>query len=139
MTGTRVYVFIGEPDLRRWSRRQDVTLTGRPAHAVTPQVRQAFPDDDEEELEYAALWSAAERGAHEAGTVTVVAALDLPAAQAFPSGTDDPDRGFEVSVSEPVPVSRLVALHVLAADAGEDEELSWYDAGELDQVLELLG
>lgn len=138
MTDTRVYVLVGEPDLRRWSHRQDVDLAGRAAHAVTPRARQAFPADEEEELEYAALWSAAARGTGSDRRVTVVAVLELPGSQTSPSGADNPERGFQVRVCAPVPPSRLLALYVLPADAGEDDELSWYDAGELDQVRELL-
>lgn len=138
MTDTRVYALVGAGELRRWSHREPVDLAGRPAQAVTPRARQAFPADEEEELEYAALWTAAQSGAA-AGGITVVVALDVPADQAVASGGEHPERGFEVSLTEPVAGSRLVALHVLAADAGEDEELSWYDAAEVDQVLGLFG
>ncbi len=138
MTGSRVFAAVTADDLRRWRAGEPVDLTGRPAHAVTDRARQAFPDDDEEELEYAAQWSAVERAQAGAGPV-VVAALDVPAGQAAPSGGDDPDRGFEVRLAHPVPATRLAALHVLPAAAKPDEELSWYDAAELPQVLELLG
>ena len=138
MTGPRVFAAVTADDLRRWRAGEPVDLTGRPAHAVTDRARQAFPDDDEEELEYAAQWSAVERAQAGAGPV-VVAALDVPAGQAAPSGGDDPDRGFEVRLAHPVPATRLAALHVLPAAAKPDEELSWYDAAELPQVLELLG
>lgn len=138
MTGSRVFAAVTADDLRRWRAGEPVDLTGRPAHAVTDRARQAFPDDDEEGLEYAAQWSAVERAQAGAGPV-VVAALDVPAGQAAPSGGDDPDRGFEVRLAHPVPATRLAALHVLPAAAKPDEELSWYDAAELPQVLELLG
>lgn len=138
MTGSRVFAAVTTDDLRRWSVGEPVDLTDRPAHAVTDRARQAFPDDDEEELEYAAQWSAVERAQPGAGPV-VVAALDVPAGQAAASGGDDPDRGFEVRLAHPVAVARLAALHVLPAAATPDEELSWYDAAELPQVLDLLG
>lgn len=138
MTGSRVFAAVTADDLRRWRAGEPVDLTGRPAHAVTDRARQAFPDDDEEELEYAAQWSAVERAQAGAGPV-VVAALDVASGQATPSGGDDPDRGFEVRLAHPVPAKRVVALHVLPAGATPDEELSWYDTAELPQVLELLG
>ena len=138
MNGCRVFAVVTADDLRRWSVGEPVDLTGRPAHAVTDRARQAFEDDDEEELEYAAQWSAVEGARAGAGPV-VVAALDVASGQATPSGGDDPDRGFEVRVTHPVPAKRVAALHVLPAGAAPDEELSWYDAAELPQVLELLG
>lgn len=133
---TRVYCRVQGADLRAWAAREQVDLAGRPAHAVTPRVRAAFPDDDEEELEYAALWSAAQRPEPSDPTGgRVIAALDVPAQWVSPCGGEDPDRGFEVDLDRPLPASRLVALHVLPADAGEDDELSWYDAAELDALL----
>ena len=77
MTGSRVFAAVTADDLRRWSVGEPVDLTDRPAHAVTDRARQASPDDDEEELEYAAQWSAVERAQPGAGPV-VVAALDVP-------------------------------------------------------------
>ena len=133
-------------DLRRWSVGEPVDLTDRPAHAVTDRARQAFPDDDEEELEYAAMgWAAqstAAPGASSARGRLVVAALDVPGPWIRPVGGDDPDRGFEIVVEGTLPRRYLVALHVddtspAGADASSAEELSWYDAGELAQVAEL--
>lgn len=141
MTDTRAYARVTRADLVAWSAGDDVDLSGRPVHAVTDRARTAFPEDDEEELEYAALWSAADSGAvdSDAATLaTIVAALDVPPAWAHRSGGDDPDRGFEIALDRPVPRARLVALHALPAAAGPEDELSWYDADELDAVLHLM-
>ena len=101
MTDTRVYARVTRADLGAWAAASDADLRGQPVHAVTDRARAAFPDDDEEELEYAALWSAAEdagaaglsaAGAHAAAGATVVAALDVPAAWVRPSGGEPPRR-----------------------------------------------
>ena len=121
-------------------------LAGRAAQAVTQRARLALPQDDEEELEYAAMWWAAESPG--TGRV-VVAALDVPAGWVRAVGGEDPDHGFEVAVDAPLPRRRLVALHVEETQEAEaaqgaqdaqgdlDGELSWYDAGELAQVAAL--
>ncbi len=146
---TRIYCRIGRPQLAAWAAGEQVDLAPLVAHAATDRARAAYPQDDEEELEYAALWSAAEsqpesqpefepdsrsRSGGGAGPV-VVAALDVPTVAVREAGGADPDRGFEVAVEERVGPGRLVALHVLPADAGPDDELSWYDAGEVGAVL----
>ncbi|GAB97201.1 hypothetical protein BJY21_003787 [Kineosphaera limosa] len=134
----RVYCRVYAPELRAWSAGTPADLTGRPAQAVTDRARAAFPDDDEEELEYAALWSAVEAAGvgQDPAAGLVCAAFDVPAQWLAPSGGQDPDRGFEVALLRPVPPARLVALHVLPAGADADDELSWYDAAELDTLAD---
>lgn len=150
----RIFVRVTGADLQDWLADREVTLVGRAAQAVTQRARLALPEDDEEELEYAAMGWAAESPvaatSAESGTGSssaervVVAALDVPQSWVRPVGGEDPDRGFEVAVDQAVPRRLLVALHVdesepsRAADAGTESELSWYDAGELAQVAALL-
>lgn len=142
----RIYVRVSADDLDAWLAGRDVDLADRPAQTVTQRARLALPDDDEEELEYAAMgWAAqspAAPGASSARGRLVVAALDVPGPWIRPVGGDDPDRGFEIVVEGTLPRRYLVALHVddtspAGADASSAEELSWYDAGELAQVAEL--
>ncbi len=142
----RIFVRVGPADLAAWLAGEEVELAGRAAQAVTQRARLALPQDDEEELEYAAMWWAAESPG--TGRV-VVAALDVPAGWVRAVGGEDPDRGFEVAVDAPLPRRRLVALHVEETQEAEaaqgaqdaqgdlDGELSWYDAGELAQVAAL--
>lgn len=97
--------------------------------AVTPGLREFYAtsdaDADEEELEYAALLSAArsslrmldvDPGAHRR---RVVVAADVPDDAVHPIEDPDAERG-EVRVSGPVPLTKVASVHVDGADAEDD-------------------
>lgn len=155
----RIFVRVTSGDLQDWLAGREVEIAGRAAQAVTQRARLALPEDDEEELEYAAMWWAAESPAAASSPAeslgpqssagpsadgrVVVAALDVPQSWVRAVGGEDPDRGFEVAVEAPLPRRCLVALHVDESQPSQDaesepeSELSWYDAGELAQVAGL--
>jgi hypothetical protein len=140
MTQTRIYLPMTPDDVRRLADERVVGPSPLPAYAVTQRLeRSSSPDLVEEELEYAALSEAAERAARLQGaTVTkrVVAAADVD--PAWVRGVED-DGLAAVEVTEPVPLRLVVSFHVdeTAGDQGL-EDLLWYDATELDEVLRLL-
>ena len=135
----RVYVGLTAAELERMAEAGSIGTDGVRARAVTAAVRDAFPDDDEESLEYCALWVAAENLArsHDGGSV-VVAAADVPDGWVVPAAIDVAHDAYEVLIERSVPRSRVVALHVQEDEAGPDDELSWYDVSELDVVRHLL-
>ncbi|MFJ5529387.1 DUF6912 family protein [Streptomyces sp. NPDC093261] len=140
------------------------------AYAVTPALREWYLSDDIEELEYAALSRsalaslrllAADPGAPRR---RVVVAVDVPDGTA----AADPDRGLdptalgEVRISGAVPLAKVAAVHVDAAEAeadvteaaralpaaedgdddaqfvvdgAEDHELLWYATQEIPNLL----
>jgi hypothetical protein len=127
------------------------------AHAVTPGLRAALPDEDAEGLEFAAMLAAAD--------ASVLMIADLPAAPRrrvvvvaeVPGPPAVPRPGGLPSAVEPpavVPWYAVVSLHVdeqdavadvAAAAAGDEEagdraaerDLLWYDISELDEVRRL--
>lgn len=127
------------------------------AHAVTPGLRAALPDEDAEGLEFVAMLAAADASVlmladHPEAPrrrVVVVAEVPGPPARPLPGGLP--------SAVEPpavVPWSAVVSLHVdeegaiadvAAAAAGDEEagdraaerDLLWYDVSELDEVRRL--
>ncbi len=148
----RIFVRVGVADLQTWLAGGAVDVRGRAVQAVTDRARRALPEDDEEELEYAALcWAAEARptsadAGSDVGSMAgsaqrvIVAVLSVPPEIVHEAGIDDPDRGFEVVVGEPLSRRRLAALHVADGPAEDvDAELSWYDASELAQVAALTG
>jgi hypothetical protein len=97
--------------------------------AVTPGLREFYAASeagaDEEELEYAALLSAAraslrlldvDPGSHRR---RVVVAADVPDAAVQPIDDPDAERG-EVRVSSPVTLAEVASAHVDGAEAEED-------------------
>jgi hypothetical protein len=109
------------------------------AYAVTDDLRRENGGADEEELEYLAFLDAASA----TGSVRVLAAADVDDSQV----DELLDAGLPVSavrVTAPVPRRQVVSFHV--ADPGDPGEraaagipaFSWYDATELDVVLDLL-
>lgn len=127
----RVYLALGEDGLRALASAGTLDPGRVRAAAVTATVRDAFPDDDEEELEYDAMLVAAEISPP--GRV-VVAALDVPSTEVTELSGEDVFAGFEVGLATPVTAARLVSLHVAGPGAGEDDELLWYDVTELDRL-----
>jgi hypothetical protein len=165
----RVYVPSTLPALRRLLDEGELGGTPLPGYAVTPALREWYAEGDEEELEYAALSLAARASvrlldralttdpATPARRVVVV----VEAARAEPA--PDVERAA-VRVLDPVPLARVLAVHVddpdaqddvraaaeavVAADLGSDDasfaveqaeghELQWYATQEIGALLEL--
>lgn len=141
MTQTRIYLPLNADGLRRLAADREVSGTrggGLRAFAVTEQVERAQPLGDEEEWEYAALTEACDAASSLRGgapTKRVVAAADVDPTWVV-SGTG---AAAAVLISSPVPLSKVVSFHIdeTAGDEGL-EDLLWYDATELDEVLRLL-
>ena len=139
------------------------------ARAVTPALREWYVEGDAEELEYAALTTAARASLHQlaadpaAPSRRVVLAADVPDATARPA--PDVERAA-VRLAGPVALRDVVSAHVddsdatddvrravaalPAADAGdedaqflvdgvEDHELGWFAAQEIGPLVELEG
>lgn len=126
------------------------------AHAVTAALREAWPDGDEEELEYAALTAAAQGslGLSSDQPLRVVVALDVKTVEEL---QDDEDP-TAVAVAHQVPRRRVAAVHVdtegaasavgaARAAAGTsaydwlaeqclDHELAWYATQEIGDLLD---
>lgn len=140
MTQTRIYLPMTPDDVRRLAREREVGPSPLQAFAVTQRLeRSSAADLLEEELEYAALTEAVERAAELQGTSVskrVVAAADVD--PAWVRGAEDEGLAA-VEVTQPVPLRLVVSFHVdeTAGDQGL-EDLLWYDATELDEVLRLL-
>lgn len=132
--------------------------------AVTPGLREWYASGDTEELEYAALSLAAEASVAlvaadpEAQRLRVVVAAEIqdPALIVTSSDPDRSTRG-QVTVSVPVPLAWVAAVHVDGAEAIEavkgavadpqddfvagevaDHELLWYATQELTDLVEEL-
>jgi hypothetical protein len=136
------------------------------AFAVTPALREWYGDDDEEELEYAALLDAARASLRlldaDPGAPRRRVVIALDAEDRAVTIRDDLDRGV-VRLADPVTPEQIAALHVddpeaadtvaaaaaavTTADLGDDAAqdtvddaegfpLSWYAPQELDAVLE---
>ncbi|HEV2639716.1 MAG TPA: hypothetical protein VGX23_31580 [Actinocrinis sp.] len=144
----RVYLsatFAALADLARTGELGPAPLSG---YAVTEALREAFDETDDEELEYFATTLAAEdsfrlvtepSAAGPARRVVVVA--DLSDGQV----AADLDPPGAVRLAGPVPRSAIASYHVdepdFAADpkdpeAAADQELLWYAAQELGDLLE---
>ncbi|WP_448629908.1 DUF6912 family protein [Cellulomonas soli] len=136
-------------------------LAPRRAHAVTPALRAALPDEDEEGLEFAAQLAAADEsllrvaGAPSAPTLRLVVSADVP--EALVDAVDeDTDEAQDEALSAPSAVALrgdlerrwVVCVHVdepaasadvQAALEGDEEaverlaerDLLWYDVSEL--------
>lgn len=141
---------------------------GLTAFAVTPGLREWYVDDDEEELEYAALLEAARASLRllddqpSAARRRAVVALDAP--DRAVEVRDDLDRGV-VRLQAQVPLAHIASVHVddaeaeaavtaaarsiVDADLGDEHaqehvddaegfELSWYATQEIEALLESL-
>lgn len=132
---TRGYLALGEQGLQSLAAAGRIEPDAVRVAGVTDTVRAAFPGDDEEEREYDALLIAAEMlAADHPGERVVIAAADLE-----PSGFEEVSAGgaydgYEVRLTEPVPLQRVVALHAAEPGAGADDELLWYDVSELGRL-----
>ena len=137
MTQTRIYIPLNAAGVRRLASERQLGDSQVHAFAVTGRVERADPTGDEETWEYAALTEAVEA----AGLLRpghgkrVVAAADVDPTWVQESG----DTAAAVLVQSAVPLSRVVSFHVdeSADDEGMDD-LLWYDATELEELLSLL-
>jgi hypothetical protein len=133
----RVYVALNRTALRRLATAGRLEPAPFTAYAVTTDLRREHPNADDEELEYLAFIDAATDAATAAptgGSARVVAAADVDADLL----TDLLVPGAPVSavrVAAPVPRRQVASFHVADEGAG----FAWYDATELDVVIDLLG
>jgi hypothetical protein len=140
MTQTRIYLPMTPDDVRRLAAEREVGPSPLQAYAVTQRLeRSSAADLLEEELEYAALTEAVDRAARLQGSSVakrVVAAADVD--PEWVAGVEDQGLAA-VEITQPVPLRLVVSFHVdeTAGDQGLDD-LLWYDATELDEVLRLL-
>jgi hypothetical protein len=127
----RIYVPLSVASLRGLRSTGRLEPAPFTAYAVTTDLRRSNPAADAEELEYLAFTDAVA-----AGSAPVVAAADVDADLV----TDLLDGGAATSavrIARPVSRREVASFHVADVDGGPD--YSWYDATELDAVLELLG
>ena len=140
MTQTRIYVPLLPEAVRRLAADREIGPAPVVAFGVTERIERADPTGLEEEWEYAALTEAAEAAALLQGTTVakrVVAAADVDPRVVSSDGTRE--HLAAVTVSSPIALRQVVSFHVdeEAGDQGT-EDLLWYDATELDEVLRLL-
>jgi len=165
VTVTRVYVPATLPALLMLRERGALGPAPFGVQAVTPGLREWYAEGDEEELEYVAFTRAAQAALHlirrnATAPRRVVVSADVPV-EALRIG------GFELgsstaTVTAPIPLSDIAAIHVdaddaeedvanaaanvdeaeagdpdaqFAVDAAEDHELEWYDTTELDDLV----
>lgn len=136
---TRVYVPLTVAVLRRLGTGGQLEPAPFTAYAVTNDLRREHPTADDEELEFLAFTDAS-TATTGAGPAPVVAAADVdtdvvtdllaPAAAVS-----------AVHVATPVPRRQVASFHVADPGSGRDgpPDYSWYDATELDAVLDLVG
>lgn len=149
---TRVYVPLSAASVRALSRTGGLAADRSAplaAYAVTPALRQAHVGWDEEDLEYLAFADAARSGTASAGSPRLVVAADVEEGELVDDvmgGSGSASSGDVVSsvlLTTPVPVRRIVSLHVedlTGARPGPDElaDFLWYDVTELESVTDLL-
>lgn len=146
MPVVRVYVPLGRAGLEELASTGALAAgpgTPRTAYAVTSGLEQAAPGLDVEDLEYAAFSDAVEAAAGLRSTRAdrrVVAAADADASWVSPR---DGSPVSKVSLTAPVPLSRVASFHVDDEVTGsvdeEADELLWYDVTELDDVRSFFG
>jgi hypothetical protein len=140
MTQTRIYVPLLPEAVRRLAADRELGPAPVAAFGVTERLERADPTGLEEEWEYAALTEAADAAAVLQGSTVakrVVAAADVDPGTVSADGTRDSLAA--VTVSTTVSLRQVVSFHV-DEEAGDQgmEDLLWYDATELDEVLRLL-
>jgi hypothetical protein len=162
----RVYLPLTLPALAAAHRAGEVPEAVAEAYAVTAGLRAWCGTEDVEELEYAALHEATAASLRllaadpAAPRSRVVLAADVP--DGLVAAGQDTSGPGAVRVAGPVPLARVAAVHVDAADAGpdvaaaadalardtpdaasraavegaEDHELLWYATQEIPALLE---
>ena len=138
MPQTRVYLPLTPAQLRALAEHREIAPAPLLAHAVTTApVRLGSRASDPEELEHLA-WSAAAAQAREAAgesTRRVIASADVDSS-AVQAGAE-PGTSL-VMVTEPVLARWVASFHVDEEPGGEDADLLWYDATELDAAVALV-
>lgn len=141
MSQSRVYLPLSARGLRALAETREVGTGPQPAFAVTERLERSLPLGDEDEWEYAALCEAVEAAGplrENDADKRVVAAADVDDEWVGPRAGDGVALSA-VEVSQPVPLSRVVSFHVDEAGAADSlDDLLWYDATELDEVLRLI-
>jgi len=135
---TRVYVPLTVAALRRLGTGGLLEPAPFTAYAVTNDLRLEHPNADDEELEFLAFTDAS-TSTTGAGPAPVVAAADVDADVV----TDLLAPAAAVSavrVATAVPRRQVASFHVADPGSGPEgpPDYSWYDATELDGVLDLL-
>jgi len=109
------------------------------AHAVTDELRSAWPDADEEQWEYAAMYAAADASLALVSSGDVrrrfVIAADVPTVSAAPG--EDPTL---VHVAADVPWKNIASAHAdtadIDADTADDTELAWFATQEIRYLVD---
>lgn len=141
MTQTRIYLPLDTARMRELAETRSLARVPLGAFAVTGRIERSLPTGDEEEWEYAALCEAAEAataGRGTARTKRVIAAADVDGDWVSEAASGGAALAA-VTVSEPVQLRDIVSFHVDEAPGADGtEDLLWYDATELDEVIRLL-
>lgn len=141
--GMRIYLPATSADLSR-----PAGVPPRWGHAVTPELRRALPDEDDEGLEDAAMLAAADeslvhlRAASSALPRRVVIAADVDESavitptrsRAWQDGDDQLPSAADVRVT--VPWSDVVSIHVDEPDAETDVAAALTDDAAVDRAAE---
>ena len=140
MTQTRIYVALLPDAVRRLAAEREIGPAPVAAFGGDGRGERAGPSGGEEGWAYGALTEAADAAALLQGTTVakrVVAAADVDPGTVSSDGTRESLAA--VTVSGPVSLRQVVSFHV-DEEAGDQgmEDLLWYDATELDEVLRLL-
>jgi len=141
MTQTRIYLPLDTARMRELAETRSLARVPLGAFAVTGRLERSLPTGDEEEWEYAALCEAAEAAAAGRGaarTKRVIAAADVDGDGVSEAASEGAALAA-VTLSEPVQLRDIVSFHVDEVPGADGtEDLLWYDATELDEVIRLL-
>ena len=121
-----------------------VAAAPRPVHAVTAELRDAWPDGGDDQWEYAALQAAAEscrarwNPPSPRRRIVIAADVDVVSPATPENGADAADPTLRRSDTD-LRLAQVAAMHVdLAEDADEDDALAWFATQELDGVIAAL-
>jgi hypothetical protein len=134
---TRVYVPTSLDSLARFVAGGGVGPTPVPAHAVTQWLRQAWPEADQEEWEYAALMAAADDSA------AALTEVDRPRRVVLVADVEDVTEDHEstaVTVDSAVPMRLVAAVHADTVDVDPSVpeglgDLGWFGVQEIADLI----
>lgn len=134
-TMRRVYLPLDTDQLRTLRADRQIATDGLPAFSVTDDLRDQPGMDDDELCEYLVGQQAGLQALALDGLV--VAAADVAA----DGVTDEGDH--RVGLRNVLPLKRFASFHLIdlkaqEANPGADLELSWFDATELDLLLQVI-
>ena len=142
MTQRRIYLPLNATDLGHLAENRQLGSAPLRAFAVTERLERSIPTGDDEEWEYAALCDAVEAAGLlrvSPGDKRVIAAADVDDAWVGSRSGDGGEVLSAVEVGSPVPLGRIVSFHIDESPGAEDpDDLLWYDATELDEVIRLV-